>query len=603
MPQQDVQDAIKQAKLDMAPKNGSVSTTGDQGKQVFASIEANTKLTGPERQEVYRQLAKEYTTEAMKSGGGKTLMRQNDAGSGLITAYMNTYASEFTDAMRHTAIQETAKTKVPKFMQQEGMTFGMGVGLINGPDGGRLADDSPQRKEVDAVTTDLAKRINTAGMKNLSQLSDDARLFMQAVLEPTANNPDARNQAAANILFLRAVNSSINDDAASIKSDKNLTPEGALMGFANIVNQTYHNTVSQPPGQIKHNDNAAKKPADDLASQFRDQATLDLSREGFEALAKGGQDFENFLNKVGPPDDYSNSSKNVQTKASNMVVSASKGTAYGRQKNLKKDVIANEDGISDGLDRITKLQARMERINAGKMNFGDKVGAFFAGGKTSYKANTAQEIQSNIQDIGDYLKKNPGTRLDKITAKLGERVEALEAVKDSLFKNGAEAFALSGTDQQNMPQQKKISDQYTKTSVKVEKVKQRMDVVESVREKLGIEKPKPRVNIADKLDQEGAFNQKTPVNSPSPTSSPKTNTTTSIGDNVSDVGITELSKGNMQVQPPKQKPEVGIKALAKGEHINEEDPNKKLTQTVGKELEGALQGRKQGGPKQSHGVS
>ena len=609
MAQQDVLDAIAKAQNTMAPPkptkpNEVTVSKSTQGRDAFKDIEENTKLTAQEKQEVYRHLAKEYTTDAMsKKNGGETLMRGNDAGSGLISAYMDKYAEDFTNAMRHTAIQETAKTKIPKELYNKNVEFNPGVGNIN-IDGQRLAD-GPLKQKINDSSTDLAKRINDASMKNMALLSPDVREFMKSVLEPTANNPAARSQAAANILFLRSVNTGIGEDAKKIMAGgTGIAPEGAILNAANIVNQSYYNAVSEPPGNIKRG-----KEQDVMASRMRDQATLDLSKEGYDALAKGGKDFDNYLKKVGPPDDYNNVKKNEQAKIDKMGSSISKGIESVNQKAMKGQINITEAGIAGDLDRVGKLQSRLDRINSGKPSLSDKAHAFFAGGMNKYKTQTNNDLQTSINNIGTYAK-DPNNKFDinQLIRKYETRGKTLDQVSDNLLK-GANAYIQADKNaRKGMGQEKSEAEALEKNMAKIDKSNTRMNNLKKVRDVLGIP-PKQQQNTDD-LNLANTLGNKT-----SNDTTTSKNLAPKLQSNVdSDVGINQLaSKGENQFDVPKPKmgpspkpkinPEDGINALASGGHlIKEEDPQKKLNVKVGQELAGKL-GERNKGPQRKLSVS
>lgn len=614
MPQQDVLDAIKKAQDTMAPPkptkpNEVTVSKSSQGRDAFKDIEENIKLTPQEKQEVYRHLAKEYTTNAMnQKNGGETLMRGNDAGSGLISAYMDKYAEDFTNAMRHTAIQETAKTKIPQELYNKNVELNPGVGNIN-IDGKRL-EDGPLKQKINDASTDLARRINDASMKNLALLTPDVREFMKSVLEPTANNPTARSQAAANILFLRSVNTGIGEDAKKIMAGgTGIAPEGAILNAANIVNQSYYNAVSDPPGNIKRG-----KEQDIMASKLRDKATLDLSKEGYDALAKGGKDLDNYLKKVGPPDQYNTIKKNEQAKLNKMGASLSKGNESMTQKAMKGQIKIAESGITTELDRVGKLQSRLDRINSGKPSLGDKAHAFFAGGMNKYKTQTNNDLQTSIKSIGTYAN-DPNNKFDinNLIRKYENRGKTLDQISDNLLKGANAYLQADKTARKGMGQEKFEAEALEKNLAKIDKLNTRADNLKKVRDVLGIPKQQQKVDDLN-LNMANTLNNKASkgVNIDTNSTEPKVNAPILQSTVGSDVGIKQLAgkeinqfdvpKPKMGPMPkPKIDPEKGINDLAKGSHLKEEDPQKKINRTVGKELAGKL-GQRVNGPQRKLSV-
>jgi hypothetical protein len=596
MAEQDVQDAIKKALKTLASDTTPKSTAG---VNTFNEIEANTNLTAQERQRVHEAVVKDYVSNAMKSEGGKTLMRLDSGGTGYVGAYMDKYAEDFNNAMRHSAINETARTQLPPSIRNA-KEFGRGVGSsIKGSDGKEISDKD--RQKFDDATVDLAGRMIKAGERNMPLLSENARGFLQAALEPTktGQDPEALNQATASILFLRNASAKVNADANAMKLQKDTLVDGALLSYANTVMTTYYNNVN---GDKK----GVSKAQDGLAEKLRDKQTLGQTKEVFKNVSDGDLGIAKIKQKVGDPLDYTTTNKNINNRATKMQVGALKGDDFIAQRDKKTALIQAERGVSHQLDRLVALQHRQDRLNT-HPHFSDKVKGFFAGGMDKLKAQTTNEINNTRKDIVDFLQKNPKTDIDKIITQNQERLGALKGVSDNLTPKMTDYIL--NQQKKNMPVEKAATKAYQKNEGKVNKVETRIKEAETVRQSLGLP-PKQKQTATDL-----GINLANTI--PSTTNNvanlkPKTNV--SMESNVSDVGINQLAGGNFGKVPPqkptvqKPKPEDGINDLAKGnftkgQSTNKQDPNKKLVLTVGKELEGQLQSLKQDGPKRRRSLS
>ena len=592
MAEQDVQDAIKKALKTLATDTTPKSTAG---VNTFNEIEANTKLNAQERQRVHEAVVKDYVSNSMKSEGGKTLMRLDSGGTGYVGAYMDKYAEDFNNAMRHSAIHETARTQLPPSIRNA-TEFGRGVGSpIKGSDGTEISNKD--RQKFDDATVDLAGRMIKAGERNLPLLSDNARGFLQAALEPTktGQDPEALNQATASILFLRNASAKVNSDANAMKLQKDTLVDGALLSYANTVATTYYNNVN---GDKK----GVSKPQDALADKLRDKQTLGQTKEVFKNVSEGDLGIAKIKRKVGDPIDYTTTNKNINNRATKMQVGALKGDDFIAQRDKKTALIQAEKGVSHQLDRLVALQQRQTRLNT-HPHFSDKVKGFLAGGMDKLKAQTSNEINNTRNDIANFLQKNPKTDIDKIIERNQERLEALKGVSDNLSPKMTDYIL--NQQKKNMPVEKAATKAYQKNEDKVKKVETRIKEVETVRQSLGL--PPKQQKKTDDLNLTNTLSNKASkgVNIQTDSTAPKVNAPVLQSDVGSDVGINQLAnKGNNQFQKPvpqvkptpKPNVEDGIGDLAKGNFTNkQEDPQKKLNLKVGQELQGKL-GQRVNGP-------
>ena len=271
------------------------------GSQAFESVEKNDTLTPQEKQEVHQRLGKAAMQHELAKANNQptTFLRLASPATNYITAYLKEYAKEYNAAVLDVAKQEVAKTKIPNDPGLKERFPVMG-GVRD-----QMSKEKPETlQSLTESTQAMASRIVQAHDDNLHKLSSEAQEFLKVSMEPVMaqNSVELTGKAMSSTLMLKNTGPMIGEYAQSLgasqQNTENLTEQqmqGSVLLQASKVMQSYANNVHKPPGSDLKKSGKAQ---DVMAEKLLTDENLTRTKNAYDALGKGGQDFVDLKNEL-----------------------------------------------------------------------------------------------------------------------------------------------------------------------------------------------------------------------------------------------------------------------------------------------------------------
>jgi hypothetical protein len=421
-----------------AQKEDGYNKAPERGKDVFNDVESSD-LSAEEKQEVYQRLARQgVTTEMQNATNPATLLRGNSQMSNFMSAYMNTYAKDYLESIRDVAFREAAKTQLPESLK--GKLPRTAFAEIQGVPSEDVA-------KLHEAYGNIAQKMITASEVNLSKLSPEARKFLHAALEPTQGNTQAMNMATASTLLLRGASPQISAPGDMLRLDPTTEEVGMLLVGSNVVLQTYANNINIPRDKALD----VSKKQNFVAETLRTPENLDQTSNAYNSLYQGGESVDKFVELVKPEeleapdlelDKQVQQLKDTAQKQNELRLEREKqGILKVQARELAKKEMEKQTQdkaqVQPDLDKLAKLQTRMEKLSQDNPPLGERFKAMFTkGGIEGLKAEVAAKIEKTKLDIvGKVDAVQFGARMDANA----ERLQKIEN-QQSQHTNGALAY-------------------------------------------------------------------------------------------------------------------------------------------------------------------
>lgn len=379
------------------------STNQKVGTEVFREIESSG-LSDSEKQEVHLKLVQYgVTRELQNATNPATLLRGNNRLTNYMTGYMNHYAKGYIESVYDATLREATQVKLPPSVKGKNLeNIGKDIEGVPPEDMAKLND----------AYVKVAGKMVEASEKNLALLSPEARKFMESALKPAvlAGNKEAVNMATASTLLLRGASGPIASRAGYMRNEGESQQMGAILMNANVIAQTYANTVNNPIGEKLGRD----KPQNELADRLRTKESIEQTREAYDSVSQGSLEVDKFTTKVGKPVTLEGMDKDTAKTLSKLNRIASEGP-------IKND-IANAK-VEPQLQQIAALEKKLDALNSKWPNM-EKLKAWL--GKDSVK-----EVKEKVINQIDNLKMEVGQKVDKETfARVqGQNKQTVEGLK------------------------------------------------------------------------------------------------------------------------------------------------------------------------------
>jgi hypothetical protein len=398
-------------KLDGAKKKPEV------GKEVFGEVESSG-LTATEKQEVYQRLVKKgVETELANTTNPATLLRGNNKMSNFMSSYMNEYAKDYLQSISDVAFQEAAKTRLPESLKGKfGRTAFSEIPDVPQEDVAKLHD----------AYLDISKKVIQASETNLPKLTPEARDFLKAAMEPTLGNEKALNMATASTVLLRGASPLISGPGDQLRLDPESQQVGVLLLGSNVVMQTYANNINLPLDKPLE----TGKLQNVIAEKLRTEERLGQTSKAYKAISGGSETIDEFVEGLGegalievPEVEVTEKVTALKETAKRLEAQRVEKEKESIRKQQAKELakqemekqVQDKAKVQPDLDKLGKLQTRLEKLRQEKPPLGERFRAFFTkGGIEGLKSEVAASIEKTKLDIvGKVDAVQLGARMDK----------------------------------------------------------------------------------------------------------------------------------------------------------------------------------------------
>lgn len=227
------------------------------------------------------------------------------------------------------------------------------------------------------IQTDIAHKVVDATGKNLSQLSPEARKFLESAFQPVTDD-EAINVAGSSTLVLRLTSPKLSSEARNLTNDPSSVDQGVLLERGVKTVQRYVNSI----GAGSDKQDYATLGCNDL---LKDGPLKTQTLNSMTAVAEG-QDLDTFSQRAGGPLSVDLGARN---RVGNLQVASKNGSLLNAAKMAKLDTESAQ---------LIAAQKKLERLNRPGPNF-EKFKALLQGGVKKVKQATSQDISNLEKDL------------------------------------------------------------------------------------------------------------------------------------------------------------------------------------------------------------